>query len=92
MSRSVDGTTYSRQRRELTRDPDLSGLDRSTRTLIGLELLSLHAKRGVKLTRDDIAAWCGCTQEAIRRIEVQALRKLRKARSNLRAELRLSVK
>jgi DNA-directed RNA polymerase sigma subunit (sigma70/sigma32) len=81
-------TEQSRARRALTADPGLSGLDRSTRTMIGLELLAMRAKPGVTLTRDDIAAWCGCTQEAIRRIEVQALRRLRKARAFLNVSMR----
>jgi DNA-directed RNA polymerase sigma subunit (sigma70/sigma32) len=86
-----DNTAYSRAHREETIERDLGGLDRVARTNLGLELLCMHAKRGVKLTRDDIAAWCGCTQEAIRRIEVQALRRLRKARTHIRAEFRLHV-
>lgn len=87
----ANGKEYSRRLRAFTSDPDLSGLDRKTRTDIGLELLARYAKPGVPLTRDDIAAWCGCTQEAIRRIEVLALRRVRKCREEQRAELRLEI-
>ena len=87
----LDATARTRRNRAISADPGLSGLDRASRTMIGLELLAMHAKPGVELTREDIAVWCGCTQEAIRRIEVQALRRLRKARVflnvNMRAEL-----
>ena len=72
-------TLWQRDQRD-TRDLDVpdSGLEKSQRTALGLELLAIHAKPGVTLTREDIAAWAGCTNEAIRRIEVRALRRLRK--------------
>lgn len=67
------------QRDTIDLDAPLDGsLEKSQRTLLGLELLARHAKPGVMLTREDIAAWAGCTNEAIRRIEVRALRRLRK--------------
>ena len=67
------------QRDTVDLDAPLDGsLEKSKRTDLGLELLAIHAKPGVMLTREDIAAWAGCTNEAIRRIEVRALRRLRK--------------
>lgn len=45
---------------------------------LGLALLSLVVKRGVPLTCDDIAAWCGCSANAIRMLEKRALKNLHK--------------
>ena len=44
---------------------------------LGLALLSTVCIPGVPLTDSDIAAWCGCSRQAIQRIERIALRKLR---------------
>lgn len=52
---------------------------RSSRVDLGLALLSLVAKPGVPLTFDDMAAWCGCSRQAINFIYQRALRKLRNA-------------
>lgn len=61
-----------------TRDRNMprSGHIRRDRTDLGLELLSIAAKPGQELTLYDIAAWCGCTNEAVRRIYARALRKV----------------
>lgn len=53
-----------------------AGRERRARVDLGLAVLEVLLKPGQTLTRDDIAAWCGVSQEAIRRIEGNALRKL----------------
>ncbi|EIQ00732.1 RNA polymerase sigma factor, sigma-70 family [Opitutaceae bacterium TAV1] len=52
--------------------------ERKARVDLGLELLMLCARPKQDLTLHDIAAWCGCTHQGIRRIERAALRKLRR--------------
>ncbi len=53
-----------------------NGKDKSSRVDLGLALLTALAKPGRALTTTEIAAWCGCTNEGIRRIEQKALKKL----------------
>ncbi|MES2219377.1 MAG: hypothetical protein V4587_00235 [Acidobacteriota bacterium] len=47
------------------------------RTMLGLELLSRVAMPKVCYTQQEIAAWCGCSHQAIYQTEKKALRKLR---------------
>lgn len=54
-------------------------LEITARIDLGLALLSLVALPGVSLTGEDIAAWCDCTHQAIHRIELRALWKIRTA-------------
>ena len=61
-------TTRAVERREKTANIDL-----------GLAILSVLANPGEPLTLDDIAAWCGCSRQAIENIERRALKKLRNA-------------
>ena len=44
---------------------------------LGLALLSCLLVPGERLTTEDMAAWCGCSRSAIKRIEQRALRKVR---------------
>jgi pantothenate kinase-related protein Tda10 len=53
-----------------------NGKDKTHRVDLGLALLAALRKPGRTLTSYDIAAWCGCTNEGIRRIEMKALKKL----------------
>lgn len=68
-----------KRRRELRDEPHLRGRRLTRRINLGLSLLHLCAEPGVPLTRDDIAAWCGCSDGAILWIEQRAIRKLRRA-------------
>lgn len=54
----------------------LTAPEKSQRIDLGLALLQCHAMPGICYTRDEIAAWCGCTESAIRHIERRALRKV----------------
>lgn len=51
---------------------------KGNRLLLGLNLLDL-ARTNPRhcFTQDEIAAWCGCTPQAISHIEKQAMQKLR---------------
>lgn len=51
---------------------------KSERINLGLALLSRRAK-GVPLTWDDMAAWCGCSEQALVAIFLKAMRKVRRA-------------
>lgn len=42
---------------------------------IGLTALCLHAQPGITLTRQEIAEVCNCSDQAIRDIEIRALKK-----------------
>ena len=53
------------------------GREKIARTDLGLALLQRRAIPGVPLSRDDLAAWCGCTTAAIYLLERRALKKLR---------------
>lgn len=68
-----------RARRLELKDPSVPncGPEKSLRIDLGLELLYIRRLRGVELTQDDIAAWCGCTDGSIFLIEQRALKKLR---------------
>ncbi len=44
---------------------------------LGLEIARMHLKPGECATQAFLAAFCGCSGERIRQIEVEALRKLR---------------
>lgn len=52
------------------------GLARQRRVDLGLALLSVARKPGVELSCRDIAAWCDCSEEAVRLILQKALQKL----------------
>ena len=52
---------------------------KTERTNLGLELLSIAALPKATFTYSEIAAWCGCSPEAIRIMEWKALRRLREA-------------
>jgi len=81
---------YSAERRAETVESCDTQLDRTHRTDLGLELAAFHAKPGVPLSLQEIALWAGCSNENIRRIEVSALRKIRKRTPlKLLADLRI---
>jgi hypothetical protein len=50
--------------------------EKSQRINLGLALLSVLNSNCNPLTSQDIAAWCGCTTQAISAIERRALRKI----------------
>jgi hypothetical protein len=56
-----------------------NGKGKSARMDLGLELLRLATLPGAAWKPTEIAAWCGCSNEAIRMIERRALRKVRRA-------------
>lgn len=70
----------TRQRRDATigRDVVNCGPGKTERMDLGLAILSCVGKPGVSYTYDEIAAWAGCSNSAIYRIEREALKKLRK--------------
>jgi hypothetical protein len=85
-------TEATRIRRDGTRDFDIErqGPEKSRRIDLGITLLQRVAIPGVRYTEDEIAAWAGCTNSAIRLICEKALKKVRKrleCRPDLRREL-----
>ncbi len=62
-----------------TRDRSVAvcGSAKTARINLGLELLMIAALPGRALTQEDIAAWCGCTKDAVYQLEREALKKLR---------------
>jgi hypothetical protein len=56
----------------------VAGTEKTQRIDLGLTLLSRVAVPGIAYTREEIAAWCGCTDSAIFLIEQKALQKLRR--------------
>ena len=68
--------------RPLSRQTDESvakiGPEKSSRIDPGLSILEAVTPPGVPLSQTEIAVWCGCTSEAIRVMELRALRKLRR--------------
>lgn len=56
----------------------VNGREKSERIELGLHLLAAHSIPGARWTGAEIAAWCGCTYQAINRIERRALAKLRR--------------
>jgi hypothetical protein len=59
-------------------DSPESGLTKSERIDLGLNLLSLASIRGVPLSADDLAAWADCSPKFIQSIEAKAIAKLRR--------------
>lgn len=55
------------------------GADKTARIDLGLALLQRVALPGICYTRQEIAAWAGCTDAAILLIERKAMRKVREA-------------
>lgn len=53
------------------------GRDKSQRIDLGLALLARRTLPGETYTHTEIAAYCGCSSERIRQIEMRALRKVR---------------
>jgi hypothetical protein len=54
-------------------------MTKTERINLGLDLAHASLKAGERLTCEDIAAWCDCTERTIMNIEASALAKLRKA-------------
>jgi hypothetical protein len=54
-------------------------MTKTERINLGLDLAHLALNPGERLTCEDLAAWCDCTQQTIMNIEASALSKLRKA-------------
>lgn len=52
--------------------------EKTERIDLGMELLLLARGPNQTFSHFEIAAWCGCTGQAIRRIEQEALKRLRK--------------
>lgn len=84
---------YVPRSRNATRDtydeliPRNNGKAKSERIALGLELMSMSAKRGVEYTPTEIAAWCGCSDSAIQDIERTALRKLTQKLTHIKDKL-----
>lgn len=86
MTRQIDNAyraqVRARQKERRRESSDTSvpqkGSARAERTELGLALLSLAGKPGIEYSCGEIAAWCGCTEEAIRKIESRALEKLQR--------------
>ena len=55
----------------------IRGLAKMDRMDLGLAVLAAVSKPGASYTTNEIAAWAGCTHQAITRLELKALRKLR---------------
>ena len=64
---------------QIDREVPARGRAKWARMDLGMALLELARKPGEVFTHDDIAAWAGCSEMALRRIERRALRKLRGA-------------
>jgi len=59
------------------RSVPVCGQRKTERVNLGLELLMILAQPGKQLTQEDIAAWCGCTKDAVYMMEREALKKVR---------------
>lgn len=68
-----------RVRRSALRDCSVPriGNEKAQRINLGLALLSSIALPKVAYSSDEIAAWAGCSEQTIQRIEQAALRKVR---------------
>lgn len=53
-----------------------SGEDKSERINLGLAVLKCLRRPGATYTYQEIAAFCGCSDDAIRQLEAKALRRL----------------
>ena len=72
-------TDTDARRRDLTdRSCSHSGRDKSERIALGLELMSRRKIPGICYTRDEIAAWCGCSTQGVAYDERRILAKMRK--------------
>lgn len=69
--------TYHQKQRTIDRETQLIGPGKSARVDLGLELLRMAVKPGEELSRTDLAAWCGCSNTAIEKIERNAINKIR---------------
>lgn len=76
---SKNGVDYCRIQRAATRDRSvpMGGQAKTRRIDLGLELLARVTRPGHGHSLQDIAAWCGCTRDAILLTEQKALKKLR---------------
>jgi hypothetical protein len=80
-------------KRSAMQDPDApaKGEDKTRRIDLGLALLHRRAIPGVSYGPDEIAWWCGCTDQAIRNIEQRALKKIRNFLQFQRPEIRAGL-
>jgi predicted Fe-S protein YdhL (DUF1289 family) len=79
---------YNAERREFVdRAVPRTGAEKSARIDLGLALCRRTCAPGTGKTRQEIAAWAGCSPARIQQIEARALRKLR-ARLSSNAILR----
>lgn len=60
------------------RDVPRQGKEKDRRIMLGLALLERHAHFGQPISESEIAAWCGCTDQAINNTIRKALSKLSK--------------
>lgn len=70
---------WRKQRDTVDLSAPTAGAEKSQRMDLGLELLSIARAPGLRLSCYEIAAWCGCTDSAIYRLEKRAMRKLANA-------------
>lgn len=54
----------------------MSSRSKTAEVNLGLELAMRHATPGMRMTRKDIASFCGCRVSAIEQMEQKALHKL----------------
>lgn len=71
-------TASSRAYRGHTRDREVAGCgpEKARRIDLGLSILAARVQPGAELSPHDIAAWCGCTCDAISLVQKRALMKL----------------
>ena len=63
-------------------------MSKADRINLGLDILNTLRRPGQPLSCEDIAAYCGCIPEAIRRTEQTAMRKVRlRLKAVLRGEV-----
>lgn len=67
----------------------MPNFEKQHRVMLGLEIAALHAKPGVPMSMEEIAAFCDCSKQAIDGSYQKALRKIRNRMSpQLRKELK----
>src|SRR5690349_9278796 len=71
----------------IDRETPLLGTAKRERIELGLALLAARAPKGVGHTSREIAAWCGCSVQAIQQIEKRALAKLKAKLGAVAAQL-----
>lgn len=66
----------------------VSQRDRPARMMLGLDIAEHHAQYGVPMSAHAIAAFCGCSPQAIRQVEAKVMKKLGWKARHLKAFLK----